>query len=983
MRHKVTRFAVAFVSLGALLLAVPLQAQISTATVSGKVVDDTGPVPGARVVATNTQSGFSREATAGTDGMYRLGGLQPGTYQITVSAEAYREQSRTLQVLVGQESTADFRLAVDAVYAETLTVVGDGTPVLFDTRSPEISTNITQQQIENLPLNNRNFLAFAGLAPGVTFTRDTEGTGQQFSSGAQDSKQVNVFIDGVSFKNDIIKGGAFMQDQSRGNPFPQSAVQEYQVLTQNYKAEYEKATAAVITAVTKSGGNDFTGDAFWFFQDEGMITQDDFARERGDEKSPYERNQYGVSVGGPIMRDRLHFFLSGERNERDVVSSVFHGAEWNNAPANVRSMLEQYETGPIVAPFESTLFFGKLSFQPAANQSADFSYHLRDEDEVRGFGGQRVFEGGRNYQIGTDAATLRHQFVFGANAINEAVLTYQGMTWAETATDINSPHQVFEQLLDVGGVDYIQDLEQQRIGLRDDLSFYLNWRGSHTLKVGGVFSEAEYDMTKSAFLNPVFVYRPQEQWQFPFMARFGAGDPNLDFGNTQYGVYAQDDWRINNLTLSAGVRWDYETNMLNNDWVTPPAVAEGLRTACRTYGQPVGGRTEWCIRDLFDVERYISDGDNRESPTDLFQPRLGLSYDLGGNGRTVLFGGWGMYYDRVTLNDIYDEAYRHQWGQYTLCFKQGNVAPTGCSAPVQLEWDPAYLDRDRLLQLLQSGQAGGAEVFLLANDTDVPQSTQWTVGVRQQLGRNWLGALTYANSRSKNGLVWSFASVPPGTNFDDRWGAWIGIPGYGFMMRSFDDREREYDGVYLTLDRPRTAGSRWGLNFAYTYSEGFQNASLDDGTAFAFDFLPPDFPLFPANGDERHRVMLSGSVALPFSLEASSIIALGSGTPISYAEALEGPFHFYPNGARPATQSFLGIDEFAYRSVDARLQWNAPTFSNVRVSIIGEAFNVFDHDNYSGWDTWGGGPGSPNPNFLTPNAEFNSRRFQLGARVAF
>ena len=975
MLRKLTVFA------AMLLVAVTAFAQTS-ATISGTVHDESGNIlPGATITATNTASGFTHTATAGSDGHFTLAGLAPATYRIDVTAPSYKGSSKQVQVLVGQSLELDFKLTPDLVLMENITVLGEGTQVLMDTRTSEVSTNITQQQIENLPQNNRNFLSFAGLAPGVSFTRDTEGQGQTFSSGAQDAKQVNVFIDGVSFKNDIIKGGAFMQDSSRGNPFPQAAVQEYQVLTQNYKAEYEKATAAVITAVTKSGGNSLTGDAFYLFQDDGMIAQDDFAKKRGDKKADYERNQYGLSLGGPIIRDRMHFFITGERNQRDVVSSVFYGSEWANAPANVKTALSAYDTGTIVSPFESTLFFGKLSFQPTSNQSAELSIHTRDEDEIRGFGNQRVQEGGSNIVVGTDAATLRHQFVFGSSTINEAVLSYQSLQWADTATDLGLVHQNFINLLDVGGKDFIQDLEQNRYSLRDDLSFYLNFHGAHTIKGGGVVSNVNYDLTKSAFFNPLFEYRGNEGWQYPYKAIVGFGDPSLDFDNTQFGVYLQDDWKINKLTVNAGIRWDYETNMLNNDWKTPDAIANGLRTACRTYAQPVGGKTQWCIRDLFDVEDYISTGDNRKSPNDLFQPRVGASYDVQGNGRTVVFGGWGLYYDRVTLNDIYDEAYRQQWKQYQICFT-ADGSPNPQCGPTAVKWDNKYLDPAQLRTLVASGQTGGPEVYLLENDTKAPQSTQWTVGLRQQLGK-WLGSLTYANSQSKNGLVWSFGTEPTGTNFDDRWGNWISIPGYGLILRSYDDRTRDYEGVYLTLDRPRTAGSRWGVNLAYTYSEGFQNASLDDGVAFSFDFLPPNFPMFAANGDERHKIVASGSVGLGFGFEASSIVTLGSGLPVSYAEALTGPYHYYPNGTRAETQSFLGIDEFGYRSVDMRLQWNAPSFSRVRVSLIGEAFNIFDYDNYSGYDTWGGGQNSPNPNFLVPNAEINTRRFQIGTRITF
>lgn len=987
MQRKFAVIALVVLAIG--LLAPPVFGQATTAGIRGKVVDATGGIPMAQIVAVNTQSGFTYQATADVEGNFTLAGLVPGTYDVKVSSEAYTEQTVRVQVLLGQDALVNVTLSPTEVFMGDVTVVGETTKLLIDTRNPTITTNITTQQMDDLPQNNRNFLYFAQLAPGVGYTYDTDAAGQEFRSGASNPKQVNVFIDGLSYKNDIIKGGAFMQDSSRGNPFPQNAVQEYQVLTQNYKAEYEKSAAAVITAITKSGGNDFHGDLFWFYQDEGMIELDDFAKARGDEKPPLERNQYGIALGGPIMKDSLHFFVSFEQNQRDVFTSVFRGSAWDQAPANVIDRLDDYETGTLTTPLDSKLYFGKLSWQPSQSQTMELSYNMRDEQETRGYGGQRVEEGAENFEVGTDALVLKHQAVFG-NFLNEASLTYQKMSWYAGAGDQSKVHENFTQLLDVGPKDYNQDLQQEKIGLRDDITTYFEGWGSHTLKAGLVVNWMDYSFYKAAYYVPYFEYRGvetyAEDWQYPFLARYGFGDPQLDFGNTQFGIFAQDDWKLSpNFTVSLGLRWDYETNMLNNDWVTPDAVADGLRTACKTYGQPVGGQTEWCINELFDVENYISDGGNRESYMGMIQPRVGFTWDPGGDGRTVVYGGWGLYYDRVTLNDIYDEEFRHVWGQYSFCFTD-DPAKVGqsvqnCGVPAIL-WDDAYLSRGGLDALIASGQVGGTEVFLLGNDTKPPKTTQWTIGLRQQFG-SWLGSLSYASVEGSNGLVWSFGTLPPGTNFNDRWGAWIPIPGYAFIIRGYDVRKTEYDGVYLTFDKPYTSDSKWGANFAYTYSKGYQNASLDEGAAFAFDFLPPDFPMFPANGDERHRFIASGTVGLPLGFRASTIITLGSGAPFTYTSEMSGAWQIYYNGARPPKQSFLGIEEFAYRSVDLTLEWEARLGGDLRLGLVGQAFNIFNYDNDGCFDSWEGSPTNPNPNFRQPNCQYNTMRYQFGVKFGF
>jgi outer membrane receptor protein involved in Fe transport len=976
-----------------LLLCSQAGAQVTTASIGGTVADKTGPLPGATVSAKNVQTAFVFKTTAGENGSFNLNGLPPGTYEITVASEAYKPQTQTVTVLLGQQNKVRFELSPEKMFMAETTVVGETTKLLVDTRSSAVTTNITPQQIESLPQNNRNFLNFAQLAPGIQTTADTDAAGQYFTGGGANPKQVNVFIDGLSQKNDIIQGGAFMQDSAKGNPFPQNAVQEYQVLTQNYKAEYEKAASAVITAVTKSGGNDLHGEAFYLFQNDSMVTQDEFAAARGDAKPPYKRQQGGVSLGGPIMKDKLHFFVSWEGRDQPGEASVYHGSQWSQAPANLLAKLSTYTTGTQTAPFKENLYFGKISWQPAVSDTLDVSYSNRDEKDVRGFGGTRTYDGAENFQDKTQAAVAKYQKVLGNSTFNDASLTWQKFQWISGAVNPGVPHENYVNLLDVGSKDYIQNLQQERTGIRDALSYFTEWHGSHSLKFGVVATQAKYDMIKDAYYNPYFEYRSDENWQYPWMARYGYGQPALKFNNTQYGLFAQDDWAVtSNFTVNVGLRWDYETNMLDNNWVTPAAIVNGLKTSCRTYSQPVGGKTTWCFPDIFNPDDYISTGSNRKSYKSMYQPRIGFSWDVNQDGKTVVFGGWGMYYDRVALNDIYDEAYKNQWFQYQFCFTNDptkvGTALTGCSVPAIL-WDPKYLQSGGLASVIASGQAAGPEVNLVANNTHPPRSTQYTLGVRQQIG-DWLGSFTYAVSNGYNGLVWSFGTNPPGTSFNDRWGNGVSIPGYGFIMRSYDTRTTEYTGYFLTMDKPYTADSKWGANFAYTHSDSKWNASNDTGTAFAFDTYPPPFfgGMFPGKLAPRDAVIMSGIVGLPAGFRVSSIISLTSGLPYDQANAYPdwGNFHYYYNAIQPSKYGFLGIKQWAYRSVDLRVDWTAKV-GGMNLGLSLEGFNIFNYSNYT-YDPWTSGFVPPqtdpaNAKYGKPTSAYNTRRYQLGLRFSF
>src|SRR5262245_20058479 len=404
-------------------------AQGTTAGIAGLIVDDTGALPGATIVAKDTQSGFTYEAVSDAKGAFTLSGLRPATYEITVTMPQFKPQTKTVQVLIGQTVTANFKIGPDVVYTEAVQVVASSR--LIETKTSEVNTNVTTEQVRYLPQNQRNFLNFAALAPGARVTDDENR--KQVTGGGLDATQINVFVDGVSYKNDVLDGGVVGQDSSRGSPFPQNAVQEFQVLTQNYKAEHEKASSAVITAVTRSGGNRWSGDAFLFYQGKALVEKEYFAKQRGDPKPTYKRLQPVVSIGGPILKDRVQVFGSYEENRQDRDSRVFLGG----TPYPPSLNLQQY-AGTFLSPFREKLLFTKVTSQPRAGHQIDVSYSLRTETDIRSFGGQTSVQSAEDVRNRVDSVLGRWQVPGGAGAwLNEATVTYQRSHWNPRPENIN------------------------------------------------------------------------------------------------------------------------------------------------------------------------------------------------------------------------------------------------------------------------------------------------------------------------------------------------------------------------------------------------------------------------------------------------------------------------------------------------------------------------------------------------------------------
>ncbi|MGE5141861.1 MAG: carboxypeptidase regulatory-like domain-containing protein, partial [Acidobacteriota bacterium] len=503
---------------GLLLLATDrAAAQTTTGTIRGYVRDSSGaPLAAADIQARNIGTGVVRTATTNADGSYALPGLAPATYDLTTRHIGHSPQARRVTVQIGSTLLADFTLRAGAVELAAVTVAAGAPPL--ETRTSEVATNVTTQQIDRLPTPSRNFLDLAALAPGVTVSEDRiQGTSRTFQAGGQSASAVNVFIDGTSLKNDLTTNGVTGQDASRGNPFPRSAIQEYRVISQNFKAEYQKSSSAIITATTKSGTNEWTGSAFFGYQNKGLVALDTFQRATpGFKKPDYTRSLASFSIGGPIQRDRLFFFGSYEGNYQNRSNLVnFAPPPAGRFPALDTVNLTQYN-GNFTSPFRETMVFGKLNYAATPNSSLEFSISDRIESDVRDFGNNNcsgfmcAFNEAVDFAQNVGVGQLRYTRTSGA-WLNEAKVDYSRFQRNPKPDTPGLPARIYQ----INGQDNVigsnfstQNFIQKRLGFRDDLTYSgFHGAGDHVFKAGATFDFVTYDIFKGNDETPRFSYR--------------------------------------------------------------------------------------------------------------------------------------------------------------------------------------------------------------------------------------------------------------------------------------------------------------------------------------------------------------------------------------------------------------------------------------------------------------------------------------------
>lgn len=992
----VVRFLPA-IALAFALLVWPLafaSAQTSTGAIRGTVTGEgAAPLANVQVGVKNIESGIPRGTTTRDDGTYFLGGIVPGTYDMTVRRIGFSPTTRRVVVQIGATQIQDFTMTSQAV---TLGAVAVTAAPTIETRTSEVATNVTPAQIEKLPTASRNFLDLAALAPGVTVTEDrTNSTNfKTITANGAPANSVNLFIDGTSLKNDITAGGIAGQDASRGNPFPRSAVQEYRVIAQNFKAEYQKASSAIITATTKSGGNKWSGDALWNFQNKDMVSLDSFQRKDKNanpatfKKPDYKRNLAALSIGGPIIQDKMHVFASYEGNYQDRASRVAIAAPPTGFAALDTVNLTKYN-GSFVSPFKENLFFGKLDNSFSDNSYAELSYSRRHETDVRDFGDIRSLMYATNYRQDVSIAQLKHSYNKGA-MLNEAKIDYTNFRRRPSAETPGLPLRHFFYPggeAKIGSFESVQDFIQRDIGLRDDITYSgFQLGGDHVFKTGASIDFANYHGVKDNGGIPQFFYAATANtgngtqtynYATPYSMSYQTGDPNFNTSNNQVGAYLQDDWTpIDRLTLNIGVRWDFESAMLNRHFVTPQNAVDTVTRYNNQLANPI------------DLSKYISNGHNRNPFYGAFQPRLGFSYALDKNNQTTVFGGWGIFYDRIQF-DLYstDESQKITHPAFSVNFAPRGVAPVAG----QVAWNDSYLTTNRAVldQLVHS--SGLPEIWFIRNDSKVPRSQQASLGVKHFFGQfattvsyvyvhaydmmalNWMNC-----GVNGNGLGVTCNAPVPGTTR----GINLNAHGFNNFIYSTNDKETWYNALQLQVDRPYSKATPrsigWGAGLSGSYAT--RDLKGADGLGDDFDFPTSlSIPRHPSN-DEKYRFVGNWITDLPyaFGIQFSGLVTLGG----KYRLDVGCNTRFCGvNDPNPYERGgFTVPGTFPYQTVDVRFRKDFPNLGaqNRSYGLTLDIFNTLNHTNLTGYQT--GSRTASNFGQAT-DVSTDARRYQLGIEV--
>src|SRR5215213_502064 len=524
----------------ALAFAPSVSAQTAGSNLAGRVQDkDGGPLPGVTITATNPETGLERSGTSGPDGAFLLPSVPVGTYTVQAELDGFAPVTvESVKLNVASQRNLEITMGSSSVQ-EAITVV-DEAPLVQ--QSPSIGTVVSEQQLENLPLNGRQFANLAILAPGTSLAYNSEPTkpGQlTVALNGGIGRNVNYIIDGGDNTDDTI-GGALQN-------FNLESVEEFNIQTQQYKAEYGRSTGGVLTVVTKTGTNNFDGALWGFFRDDSLSTRTETEKQAGIDKQTLERKQYGVAVGGPIVRDKAHFFATYEKTERDTSYTV-----------NSEGIRPDLDGASIPTPFEDELGTAKATYDISAKQYLQVRYGYQKNSDKYGATSLASPESLGTVSNEYSSILAGHTLQISGDTLNEFLFQYTTFENAITA-DSNGPTIYYSSGFHTGqNINTPQTTAQTKYQYKDDLSFTRSlWGRTHQFKTGlNYIHEPELGGDFSVGTTGQWTLGPDNVSVTDFTI-FGGNSVNSTPVD-QYGGYFQDDIFVNDrLTLNLGLRYDY------------------------------------------------------------------------------------------------------------------------------------------------------------------------------------------------------------------------------------------------------------------------------------------------------------------------------------------------------------------------------------------------------------------------------------------
>ncbi len=911
------------------------QQTITSATLGGRVEDSQGAaISGAVLTIRNLDNNQQFTTTSDTEGRYRFPHLSVGTYQLTIEQSGFTTVNERLTLTVGQALDVPVRMAVTGV-AASVQITTD-VPVI-ETARTQVSETIVPREIDDLPLNGRNYLDLALLVPGVS--RTNTGSPQRFAetsavqgTGLSVAGQRNLnnsfIVDGVS-ANDDAAGLA-------GTFYSQEVIREFQVVTSGGIAEFGRASSGVVNIITQSGTNNWHARLYGFLRNQLFDARNPLA----PRKDRLTQAQYGATASAPLRRYRSFLFANFEQTRRNDSSVITiapdHVTLINNRLDQAGYGGQRIETGVVPGATDATNFFARLDHKITNANLFAARYSLYDISSLnsRNVGGLNTVSSGASLDNRDQTFAASNTTTTGSRSINEARFQFTRSRLGAPVNDTIGP------AVNINGVASFGTATFSPLARDIDLFEIVNnistERGAHSLKAGADVLYNRVDILFPGALAGVYTFTSLANFlsgaYSSFQQAFGA--PSQFQSNPNIGFFVQDEWKPRSgLTINAGLRYDAQFL---------PAPVE-------------------------------LDGNN-------FAPRIGLAY-APGDRKTVIRFSFGLYFDRVPLRAT-SNALQRDGSKYVVV----QLSPTQTGAPVfpnvpasqpsQLQTKPNVTRVDPRIENSYSEQLNLQIERELPNDTSVSIGYLHLRGLHLILSRN-LNVPTLTPQQAQALGIANLGRPDPNV---------------GNVSRFESSGDSYYDAFVVSLRK--RAGAWANVRLSYTFSK-----SIDNAGNFFFSSPQNNFDLRDERGlsdnDQRHRLTLSGSFVAPRrAASADKWNRLLNGFQLSYifSYASRLPFNVLTGNDRNFDTNFndrpLGTGRntgrgFNFASLDLRLSRRFRFAERLDLEAIMEGFNVLNHANLQLPNNTFGTGQTPLATFGRPTAASDPRQIQFGLRLSF